>query len=242
MHKAMKLDILAIAAHPDDIEVAAGGTLISHVKLGKSIGLLDLTKAELSSRGTVEQRTQEAINASNLIGASIRKQLDLKDGFFQVDEETVLKVVKAIRDYQPEIIITNAVEDRHPDHQRAAELVARACFMANLSKVRTTNKGIEQAPWRTRLLLNSLQDKSCKADFVFDISPYMDQKMAAIKAYQSQFYQPGSKEPDTPISCPSFFEALKGRNAMWGRQVGVEYAEAFSVGRVFAVKSLFHIY
>lgn len=238
----MKLDILAIAAHPDDIEVAAGGTLISHAAQGKNIGIIDLTKAELSTRGTVEQRTTEAYSAAKLIGAKVREQLDLKDGFFQLDEEAILKVVRIIRKFQPEIIITNAIEDRHPDHQRAAELVARASFMANLIKIKTEENGLVQSPWRTRLVLNALQDKNCNADIVVDFSPFIEQKFNAIREYKSQFYQPDCQEPETPISCPSFFESLKGRNAMWGRQIGVEYAEAFSVGRAIGVSNLFVLY
>lgn len=237
----MKLDLLAISAHPDDVEAAAGGTLLHHVALGKKVGLLDLTKAELSTRGNPAQRTQEAFQSAKILGATVREQLDLPDGFFTVDEQSLLKVVTQIRKYQPEIILANSLDDRHPDHQRAAGLVAQAVFLANLIKVETVENSQIQQPWRTKAVYHYMQDRTCKPDFVVDISPYIEQKFEAIRAYKSQFYQPDCTDPETPISCPSFFEALRGRNAMFGRQIGVEYAEAFSVARTVGVRSLFDI-
>lgn len=238
----MKLDILAIAAHPDDIEVAAGGALIHHIAQGHKVGLLDLTRAELSTRGNVQMREAEATLSAHIIGAATRAQLGLRDGFFTADEPSLLKVIGAIRKYQPDIIIANALDDRHPDHRKAAELVAQAIFLANLIKIETEDEGALQLPWRTRILLHCIQDRNCKPDLVIDISPYIDQKFEAIRAYKSQFYQPDCTDPETPISCPSFFEALRGRNAMWGRQVGVEYAEAFNVGRPIGVRSFLDLY
>jgi len=240
-HKDMKLDILAIAAHPDDVEVAAGGTLLHHVALGRKVGLLDLTKSERSTRGTVPQRSQEAHRAAELLGATIREQLDLPDGFFTADEASLLKIIMQIRKYQPDIILANAPDDRHPDHQRAAAMVVQAAFLANLVKIETIENGQIQPAWRTRAIYHYVQDRTCQPDLVIDITPYIDKKFEAIKAYQSQFYQPDCTDPETPISCPSFFEALRGRNAMLGRQIGVEYAEGFTVARTVGVRDLFDL-
>lgn len=237
----MKLDILAISAHPDDVEVAAGGTLLHHVRLGRKVGLLDLTKAELSTRGNPAKRTEEANQSAQILGAALREQLDLPDGFFTVEEANLRKVVTQIRKYQPEIILANSLDDRHPDHQRAANLVAQAVFLANLIKVETFENDRPQVTWRTKAVYHYVQDRTCKPDFVVDISPFIEQKFEAIRAYKSQFYQPDCTDPETPISCPSFFEALRGRNAMLGRQIGVEYAEAFTVARAVGVRDLFDL-
>lgn len=235
----MELDILAISAHPDDVEVAAGGTLLHHVSLGKKVGLLDLTQAELSTRGNVVQRREEALQAAHILGVSLRHQLDLPDGFFTLDEPNLLKVVAVIRKYKPAIILANATDDRHPDHARAAELAVRAAFLANLIKVETRDEaGQIQAAWHTRAVYHYVQDRTCRPDFVVDISPYIEHKFEAIRAYKSQFYNPDCNDPETPISCPSFFEALRGRNAMLGRQIGVEYAEAFTAARPLGVRDL----
>lgn len=238
----MKLDILAISAHPDDVEVSAGGTLLHHISLGKKVGLLDLTKAELSTRGDIRQREKEAAAAAGILGAAMRDQLGLSDGFFSVDQPTLLKVVSKIRTYQPEIILANSFEDRHPDHQRAASLIEQAVFLSNLIKVETHNEsGDPQAPWRTKGVYHYVQDRTCQPDFVVDISAFIDKKFEAIRAYTSQFYQPDCSDPETPISCPSFFDALRGRNAMLGRQIGVEYAEAFTSARPVGIRDLFDL-
>lgn len=237
----MKLDILAISAHPDDVEAAAGGTLLHHIASGRTVGLLDLTRAELSTRGNVPQRTAEAFRAAEILGAAVREQLDLPDGFFTADEQSLLKVVTQIRKYRPEIILANAVDDRHPDHRRAADLVVQAVFLANLVKVKSNDNGREQSVWRTKAVYHYVQDRSCKPDFVVDISPYIEQKFEAIRAYKSQFYDPDCNDPETPISCPSYFEALRGRNAMFGRQIGAAYAEAFTVARPVGVRNLFDL-
>lgn len=233
----MKLDVLAISAHPDDVEVAAGGTLLHHIALGHKVGLLDLTKGELSSRGNVPQRTEEAFNAAQILGASIREQLDLADGYFKADESSLLKVVHKIRKYRPDYILANAFDDRHPDHRRAADLVVQATFLANLSKVITDDHRVNQLPWRVKAVFHYVQDRTCKPDFVVDITPHIEKKFLAIKAYKSQFYLPESSDPDTPISLPSFFEALRGRNAMLGRQASVQYAEAFTTTRPLGVQA-----
>ncbi len=237
----MKLDILAIGAHPDDVEVAAGGTLLHHIALGKKVGLLDLTKSERSTRGTVPQRTREAHEAAQLLGVMVREQLDLPDGFFTADEANLLKIIARIRKYQPDIILANAPDDRHPDHQRAAAMVVQAVFLANLIKVETQEDGYTQPAWRTRAIYHYVQDRTCRPDMVIDITPHIDRKFEAVRAYQSQFYQPDCTDPETPISCPSFFEALRGQNAMLGRQIGVDYAEGFTVGRPVGVKDLFDL-
>ena len=237
-----KLDILAISAHPDDVEVAAGGTLLHHAALGKKVGLLDLTRAELSTRGTVTQRAEEAANAARILGASVRIQLGMADGFFTADQDSLLQLVTQIRTFQPEIILANATDDRHPDHQRAANLVTHAAFLANLVKIQTSDANHQpQLPWRTKDIYHYIQDRTCKPDFVVDISPYIETKFEAIKAYTSQFFQPDCTDPETPISCPSFFEALRGRNAMLGRQIGVTFAEGFTVARTVGVKDLFDL-
>jgi len=253
----MKVDLLAISAHPDDVEVAAGGTLLRHVALGHSVALLDLTQAELSTRGTVDQRAAEAQQAADILGAVAREQVGLPDGFFTADQASLLKLVAWIRYFRPEIVLANALDDRHPDHKRAAELVTQAVFLAGLVKVEThqvqrapafagwddSEPAFEAAsdPWRVKAVYHYQQDRVCKPDFLVDISPYMDQKMDAIRAYRSQFYQPDCTDPETPISCPSFFEALRGRNATFGRQIGTEYAEAFTVARAVGVRDLFDL-
>jgi N-acetylglucosamine malate deacetylase 1 len=239
----MKLDILAISAHPDDVEVAAGGTLLRHVAQGRKVGLLDLTRAELSTRGNPELRSQEAETAAQLIGVAERVQLGLPDGYFDVDQKSLLKLVTQIRRYRPEIILANATDDRHPDHRRAADLVTQAVFLAGLIKVETVDPfgSSLQHPWRCKTIYHYIQDRNCRPDFVIDISPYIEKKFEAIRAYKSQFYQPDCTDPETPISCPSFFDALRGRNAMLGRQIGVEYAEAFTVQRPVGLYDLFDL-
>ena len=239
----MKLDILAISAHPDDVEVAAGGTLLRHVAQGRTVGLLDLTRAELSTRGNPDLRRQEAETAAQLIGVVERIQLGLPDGYFEADQKSLLKLVTQIRKYCPEIILANATDDRHPDHRRAADLVTQAVFLAGLVKVETVdpNGSSLQQPWRCKNIYHYIQDRNCRPDFVIDVSPYIEKKFEVIRAYKSQFYQPDCTDPETPISCPSFFEALRGRNAMLGRQIGVEYAEGFTVQRPFGLYDLFDL-
>jgi bacillithiol biosynthesis deacetylase BshB1 len=241
MSKNTKLDLLVISAHPDDAEVAAGGTLLHHIALGKKVGLLDLTKGELGTRGNATLRTHEANEAAQRLGATLRTQLDLPDGFFLPNEDNLLKIITQIRKYQPEIILTTATDDRHPDHARAAQMVVQASFLANLSKIETFEQNKKQAVWKTKLIYHFIQDKVCSADFVIDISPYIDKKFEVIKAYKSQFYDPLSNELETPITCKGFFEAIRGKNAALGRQIGVEYAEAFTVQRTIGIKNLFDL-
>lgn len=237
----MKLDILAFGAHPDDIELACSGTLVKHIRAGKKAGIVDLTQGELGTRGNAALRKKEALAASKILGVNIRENLNLGDGFFQNSKEAQLEVIKRIRLYQPEIVLANAVKDRHPDHGRASLLVSEACFLAGLVKIKTTLDGKSQKPWRPKAVYHYVQDRYIKPDFVIDISDFFDLKMKSIKAYSTQFYDPSSKEPQTAISTPEFLDFVKGRAVNFGRDIGVRYAEGFTVERVIGVHDLFDI-
>lgn len=238
----MKLDILAFGAHPDDVELGCGGTLIKHIKAGKKAGIVDLTRGELGSRGNVAIRNAEAAEAAKLMRLSIRENLNMEDCFFISNKESKLEVVKMIRKYQPEVIIANAVADRHPDHARAAALVSEAAFLSGLIKVETVHDGKKQSEWKVKAVYHYIQDRYLKPDFAVDISDVMEKKMEAIMAHKSQFYDPNSKEPLTPISTKEFLEFLNGRAMDFGRNIGVKYAEGFTVERVPGVKSLFDFF
>lgn len=235
----MKLDILAFGAHPDDVELSCSGTIIKHIREGKKVGLIDLTRGELGTRGTAEIRDAEAAEASRLMGISIRENLNMDDCFFINDKENKLKVARAIRKYQPEIILANAVSDRHPDHGRAAALVSDAVFLAGLLKVETLDGAAKQQPWKTKAVYHYIQDRYIKPDFAVDISDYIDEKMKAIMAFRSQFYNPASTEPETAISSKEFLDFLQARSVDYGRSIGVKYGEGFTVERTLGVKSLF---
>lgn len=237
----MKLDILAFAAHPDDIELACSGTLMKHIQQGKKVGIIDLTQGELGSRGSAELRHQEAQDASKIMGVSIRDNLKMKDGFFQHSKENLLKVIKQIRCFQPEIVLTNATEDRHPDHVRASKLVSEACFLAGLRKIETSYNGKLQEVYRPKAVYHYIQDRYIKPDFVIDITEFYDRKLEAVKAYKSQFYNPNSNEPKTPISGEDFLLSLNGRMSEFGRSIGVFYAEGFTTERTIGVSSLFDL-
>ena len=237
----MKLDILAIGAHPDDIELMCGGTLILHARMGLKTGIVDLTEGELGTRGTVESRKNEAEAAGKILGISARENLRLADGFFQPDKTSLLTVVVAIRKYQPEIIICNAITDRHPDHGRAASIVSTASFLAGLLKVETESEGKKQTRWKTKAIYHSLQDRYIKPDFVVDISDVWEQKMKAINAFKTQFFDPNSKDPETPISTPEFLDFLDARAVEVARPAGMKRAEGFTVERTPGVKSLFDL-
>lgn len=234
----MKLDILAFAAHPDDVELSCSGTLLLHKSLGKKIGIVDLTRGEMGTRGTPEIRLQEASAASKILQLDARENLGFADCFFINDKEHKLKVVSIIRKYQPEIILANAIADRHPDHARAAQLVSEACFLAGLKKTETTFDGNPQSLWKVKSLYHYIQDRYIKPDFVIDITEWHEKKMEAVLAYKSQFYNPESKEAETPISTKSFLEFLKSRAAEMGRSIGVQYAEGFTASRIPGVKNL----
>ena len=234
----MKLDILAFAAHPDDIELACSGTLIKQVKNGNKVGIIDLTEGELGSRGSRELRYEEAENASKVIGNSIRENLNLGDGFFEINEQSLLRVVEMIRKYQPEIVLCNAIKDRHPDHGRGGELVKRASFLAGLVKIETSLNGEKQEKWRPKQVFHYIQDEYIEPDFVIDITEEKEDKMKSILCYSSQFYNPESKEPQTPISSKEFIDFLDGRSRQFGRTIGVKYGEGFNSANPVKVNSL----
>jgi bacillithiol biosynthesis deacetylase BshB1 len=237
----MKLDILVFAAHPDDAELGCGGTILKHVAEGRKVGVVDLTRGELGTRGTPETREKEAADSAKILGLSVRENLGLPDGFFRNEREHQLEVVKAIRKYQPEIILANARYDRHPDHGRASELVFEATFLAGLAKVTTKVEGKEQPIWRTKNLYHYIQSQSINPDFVVDVSSFWDKKMDSIRAFKTQFYDPKSNEPDTYISSPAFMQMLESRGHEFGHAIGVKYGEGFTVRRFIGVESLFDL-
>ena len=237
----MKLDLLVFAAHPDDAELACGGTIIRHVLKGKKTGIVDLTRGELSTRGNPELRAKEAAFASKVLGISVRENMGFADGFFQNDREHQFSVITMIRKYQPEIIVCTAVQDRHPDHGRAAKLVSDSNFYSGLRKIITKADGKPQSSWRAKAVYHTIQDRHAKPDFVIDISDVMDKKMKAIHAYKSQFYSELSKEPVTPISTKEFIDGLFARATEYGRTIGVKYAEGFTTERIMGVNTLFDL-
>lgn len=234
----MKVDILAIGAHPDDIELSASGTIMHQIALGKTVAIVDLTEGELGSRGTAETRYKEAAAASEIMGISDRVNLNLGDGFFELNKENKLRIIEQIRRFQPEVVLVNAYSDRHPDHGRAATLAKDACFLSGLLKIETTLEGVEQEKWRPKAVYGYIQDHHLKPDFIVDISAYVERKLAAIQAYETQFYQPGKEGPKTPISGKDFIDFLKGRWAQFGRTIGVDYAEGFTVDRAIGIDDI----
>lgn len=238
----MKVDILAFAAHPDDIEIACGGTILKSINEGKKVAIVDLTQGELGTRGTIETRYEEATEASRIMGISDRVNLKLKDGFFVQNEETLLKVIEQIRYFQPEIILANSITDRHPDHGKASKLISDACFLSGLRKIETTYNNDMQSPHRPNAVYHYIQDRHIQPDFVIDITPFFEKRMQALMAYKTQFFQPDSVEPKTPISGEDFKEFLIARMREFGRPIGVEYAEGFTVERYLGVRSLFDLF
>lgn len=238
----MKIDILAIGVHPDDVELSCSGTLAKHIAMGKKAGMLDLTRGELGTRGNAELRTKEAMASAKLLGVSFRTQLNFKDGFFTNDEAHQREIIQVIRKHQPEIVLCNAINDRHPDHGRSAKLVADSCFYSGLSKIETTEENnAPQKAWRPKAVYHYIQDNFIHPDFVIDISDFFDIKHNSIMCFSSQFYTPGSKEPETPISSKEFLESLNSKMAIWGRAIGAKYAEGFTVNRYPGVNSLFDL-
>ena len=234
----MKLDILAFGAHPDDVELGCSGTIAKEVSLGKKVGIIDLTRGELGTRGSVEIRNSESAKASEILGVVVRENLDMRDGFFVNDETHQLKVIEMIRKYQPEIVLCNAITDRHIDHGKGSKLVSDACFLSGLRKIKTVCDGVEQEAWRPKLVYHYIQWQNIEPDFVVDISEFMDKKMDSVLAYSSQFYDPKSNEPVTPITSKNFIDSVKYRALDLGRLVGVEYGEGFTTERYLAVNSL----
>ncbi|WP_299289459.1 bacillithiol biosynthesis deacetylase BshB1 [uncultured Mucilaginibacter sp.] len=238
-----KLDILVLPSHPDDAELYCAGTIAKHLALGKKVGVADLTRGELGTRGTVEIRREEAANAAAILNLTVRENVGLADGFFRNDQQHQQEVIRVIRKYQPEIIIANAITDRHPDHARAAELVQEAAFYAGLRRIKTASEdGTEQEAWRPKLVLNFIQDTYIKPDILIDITEYWPQKVASIKAYKSQFYNPEwANEPQTYISSPEFMEVAEARAREFGRSIQAKYAEGFTSKRLFGVNDLFDL-
>ncbi len=235
----MKLDILAIGSHPDDVELSCSGTLINEIEKGKKVGIVDLTQGELGTRGTVETRYQEAADAAKIMGVSVRENLQMRDGFFINDETHQMQVIKMLRKYQPEIVIANVLEDRHPDHGKGGWLVYDACFLSGLRQIKTTdNDGNEQDKWRPKLLLHYLQDRFFEPDIIIDISDVWEKRVAAIKAYTTQFHSESSGEPQTYISSPDFMDALTSRARLLGKRIGVKYGEGFTSKKDIGLKSL----
>ena len=233
----MKVDILAIGAHPDDVELGCGGTLAKLILEGKKAAIVDLTQGELGTRGTNITRAQEAASASEILGISARENLKMKDGFILNSEEYQIQIVKMIRKYQPEIVLANAVDDRHPDHAKAAKLVSDACFLSGLVKIETELDGENQKQWRPKQVFHYIQWKHITPDFVIDISDFMEKKIEACLAYKTQFYDPDSKEPMTPIATKDFLESLTYRAQDLGRLSGVEFAEGFTTEKLLSFKN-----
>lgn len=235
----MKLDILAIGVHPDDVELGCSGAIINEIINGKKVGVLDLTQGELGSRGSVEIRYEEAAKAAMVMGVHVRENLKMRDGFFVNDEAHQLKVIEAIRKYQPEIVLANSLNDRHPDHGRAGKMIAESCFLAGLIKIETKDEnGKPQEAWRPKYVFHYIQDNYCEPDFIVDISNVFEQRMEAIKAYTTQFYNPENEDdgPQTYISTPDFLESVVARARMMGKKIGVKYGEGFNSEKRIGVK------
>jgi N-acetylglucosamine malate deacetylase 1 len=237
----MKLHILAIGVHPDDVELGCAGTLLAAIEEGKKVGILDLTKGELGTRGTIETRKVEARNAATILGIEVRENLGMADGFFQNDEAHQRLLIAAIRKYQPDIILANAPEDRHPDHGRSAKLISDAAFLSGLRKIETQIDGVVQEAWRPSYVFHYIQDRFIQPSFVIDISKHMDKKIESVLAYTTQFYNPDLQEPQTYISSPQFIESVKARALMLGKRIGVQYAEGYISEKMIGIKSLDNI-
>lgn len=237
----MKLDILAIGAHPDDVELGCGATLAKEINNGKKIGILDLTRGELGTRGTPEIREKEAKNAAEILGAKFRQNLEFSDGFVVNNAASQLEIIKIIRKYRPEIVLCNAIEDRHVDHGKASKLASDACFLSGLEKIDTILNGNNQKPWRPKHVYHYIQWKNIEPDFVVDVSDFLGKKLEAVFAFGSQFHRKDADEPETPISSTNFRDSITYRAQDLGRLIGVEYAEGFTVERYVAVKSLYDL-
>lgn len=234
----MKLDILAFGAHPDDVELGCAGTIAKEIFLGKKVGIIDLTRGELGTRGSADIRDQEAAKSAEILGVSIRENLRMRDGFFVNDEAHQMKIIRMIRKYRPEIVLCNAVDDRHIDHPKGSQLVSDACFLSGLRRIETDDDGKPQEAWRPKHVYHYIQWKNLTPDFVVDITGFTDIKQRAILAYSSQFYDPKTNEPETPIATKNFLDSLHYRTQDLGRLIGTEHAEGFITERYVAVNSL----
>jgi bacillithiol biosynthesis deacetylase BshB1 len=233
----MKTDILAFGVHPDDVELGCSGTLIASIAQGKKVAVVDLTRGELGTRGTAETRKAEAANAAKVMGVAARENLNMADGFFEINEENIKKVITIIRKYRPEIVLCNAPEDRHPDHGRSSKLVSDAAFFSGLRKIETNDNGNKQEQWRPHYVFHYIQDRYLKPDFLFDISDYFEQKIKTILCYTTQFNAMDNSEPQTYISTPDFLDVIKSRALMLGKRIGVKYAEGYLTTKMIGIKS-----
>ena len=234
----MKLDILAFGAHPDDVELGCGGTIAKEISLGKKVGIVDLTRGELGTRGSADLRDEEAANAAKILGVSVRENLCFADGFFVNDKQHQLEIIKMIRKYQPEVVLCNAIDDRHIDHPKGSNVVSDACFLSGLLKIETEVEGKPQEKWRPKLVYHYIQWKNIEPDFVINVTGFMDIKKKAVLAYTSQFYDPTSNEPETPITSKNFTDSVDYRAKDLGRLINVESAEGFTTERYVAVENL----
>lgn len=238
----MKLDILVIAAHPDDAELGTGGSIIKAVQSGKKVGILDLTRGEMGTRGTADTRKQESEASSKILGVSVRDNVGLPDGFLENTKEFQMRILPFLRKYRPEIVLANAVSDRHPDHGKGAKLASDACFLSGLRALKTTDEaGNDQKAWRPKAVYHFVQDHYLNPDFVVDVTAQWEKKIEAIRAFKTQFYDPNSAEPNTPISTPDFMHFLDARGREYGRMIGVSFAEGFTAERPVGVDSLFDL-
>jgi len=237
----MKLDILALAAHPDDIELSSSGTLLEAILNGKKAGIIDFTRGELGTRGTPEIREQEANKSAQILGLSARENLGFRDGFFKNDEEHQLALIKMIRKYQPEIVLANAFDDRHSDHSRASQLAKEACFISGLKNVKTEIDGVQQQAWRPKTVYHYIQSIPSQPDFIVDVSDVWERKVESIRAFASQFFDPNSAEPNTYISSPEFMKMIEARAIHYGHEIGVKYGEGFNVERMTGVGDVFDL-
>lgn len=237
----MKIDILAVGAHPDDVELSCAATLAKEMSRGKKVGILDLTRGELGTRGTAEIRDQEAKRAAEILGVEFRHNLNLPDGFLQNDKFSQLEIIKILRKYKPEIVLCNAIDDRHPDHGKASKLTSDACFLSGLRRIETEFEGEKQEAWRPKHVYHYIQWENLEPDFVVDVTGFIDKKMESVFAYTSQFYDPDSQEPLTVISTETFKESINYRARELGRLIDVEYAEGFTAERYVAVDSLYDL-
>mgnify|MGYP006170050029 FL=1 len=236
-----KLDILVIAAHPDDAELGCSGTIAAHIAKGYKVGIVDLTHGEMGTRGTPEIRLQESDEAARILGLSARENLGFKDIYFKDDEAHQLELIKVIRKYQPEIVLANAITDRHPDHGKGSSLASNACFMSGLRKIETELDGVAQQAWRPKFVYHYIQNNYIQPDFIVDISAHWDTKVASIMAFKSQFYDPSSQEPSSFISSPEFLPFVESRSREFGHRIMVKYGEGFTVERFIGVDNLFDL-
>jgi bacillithiol biosynthesis deacetylase BshB1 len=237
----MKLDLLIFAAHPDDAELGCSGTILRYIAAGKKVGIVDLTRGELGTRGTAETRDAETVASNRILGLHVRENLEMRDGFFRNDEEHQIKIIQMIRKYTPEIVFSNAMHDRHPDHGKASDLVNDALFLAGLPKIRTEIAGIQQDAFRPRLLFQYLQDRYIEPDIIVDVTEFWDKKMECILAFKTQFFNPDSEEKETYISTPSFLKVVEARSRELGKAIGAEHAEGFTSRKLLGIDNLFDL-